>query len=209
MRKTKHTIRKPVITKASRKKFGGRGGGLNPATVKKIDSMMHRIFVCDQHSRFDTFRRNYNGLGYEFWFLHGVNFIVVDGSDTWEPLFPEIYEDGSVNRDIAYYRVMSLCMENNVMSRNGAMAILWMSLKIKEMFCIVDSIVVGVHKRGGNPHKQCDHMTWQMIKAISTVLLESCDNWGNNYEPWDMEKFLASAPEMIDRSLIKSIMDLI
>ena len=176
--------------------------------MKRINKTMDSVFIYNRNNNKEVFIKDKNGTGYEFWLLHGVNFIVADPDDNYEPLFPEIYDGGVVNRDRSFTRIINLCIdEYNRLSPTGARAILWMSLKKEEMYCVVEVVIKAVGKRGGNAYKPGDPLTHRAMSIVADTIFGSCDGWHRDKEPWDMEGFLLSAPGMINRSLLVSLME--
>lgn len=86
----------------------------------------------------DTFVAN----EYEFWLLHGMNFLTSNYSEgIWSPLFPEVYGAGfsSMDRTTLTKRLMEAYLdpETNRLSETGTRCLAWVAMKPKEMWEMV------------------------------------------------------------------------
>jgi hypothetical protein len=85
---------------------------------------------------------NFVSSEYEFWLLHGMNFIASNYEEgVWSPLFPEAYSPGfaALDRTTITKRLMGsyLDPESNRLSEKGTRCLAWVALKPKEMWELV------------------------------------------------------------------------
>lgn len=96
-------------------------------------------FKARNAASFAAFQKNPE-IGYEFWFHHGLNFLASSYEEgVWDPLFPEIYQGKTVTRTEVFRRLMDRHFHpsDQKLSPSGTRAVLWASLKPKEMFTLV------------------------------------------------------------------------
>jgi hypothetical protein len=122
--------------------------------AKKATSLAH--FVSDPS-------------GYEFWYLHGPNFILSSyGEGVWSPLFPEIYNGKAVSRSEVFKRVMDKHYDNEKeeLSDSGTKALLWCSLKPGEMFRLVSRARVYAWAKKNDPKAPASPAVWEFLDKV-------------------------------------------
>lgn len=114
--------------------------------------------------------------GYEFWYLHGLNYILSSyETGLWEPLFPEVYAGKLLSRAEVFKRIMAKHFDDKEreLSDAGTKAILWSSLKPKEMF----SLVVRIRKAGWDadedPKAPMAPHVWEFMHNVMNAFLQT------------------------------------
>jgi len=86
----------------------------------------------------ENFSSNLGPGGYEYWLLHGMNFILSSYEEgIWQPIFPEVYEGKAITRTDLFARIMDKQFDGKDLTPAGSKAVIWASLKPKEMFALV------------------------------------------------------------------------
>lgn len=108
--------------------------------VRAREAVKFKVKRVTAFSKFAASPEIGTGTGYEFWLLHGMNFLLssyIDG--LWTPMFPEIYQGKTVPRTDVFKRLLKTHLDTttNLLSPLGTKAILWASLKPPEMHALV------------------------------------------------------------------------
>lgn len=117
--------------------------------------------------------------GYEFWFLHGTNFILSSiETGVWDPIFPEIYKGKPVSRTEVFKRVMDkhFDSEKGELSDLGTKAILWSSLKPKEMFALVVRARMYAWAHKSDPKQEASPWVWSFLDKVMTAFIGSLNS---------------------------------
>lgn len=108
---------------------------------------------------------------YEFWLAHGMNFLSSDYTQgLWEPLFPEVYNEGftAFDRTTIVNRLLDKYLDKatNRLSPVGTKCLAWFSLKPHEMFDFVWRM------RRSQPHHHTDKPWVEARKPANPSLWE-------------------------------------
>jgi hypothetical protein len=135
-------------------------------------------------SSFAQFTKNPE-TGYEFWLLHGANFLLSSYDEgLWNPVFPEAYEGKTVTRTELFKRVIEahLNTTTNQLSPAGTKTILWCSLKPKEMFALVVRARQFAWAKKGNPITQAQPEVWHFFHTVMEEFAKRLDGTGKTKE---------------------------
>ncbi len=131
-------------------------------------------------SKLSWFVENHKNLGYDFWLVHGLNFLSSDyDTGVWDPVAPEIYHNRGVTRTQLYTRVMNryLDPETNQLSPAGIHCLMWMALKPHEMYPLVWKIKWKSKEYGGEFLKEGDGQVWYLFQSLKPVMDVACSQW--------------------------------
>jgi hypothetical protein len=134
-------------------------------------------FKTKKKDSFDHFVSN-PVAGYEFWMLHGTNFLLSSfDSGLWSPIFPEAYAGKSVTRTEFFKRVLEKHMNQttNQLSPDGTKAVLWASMKPKEMWDMVYRARKLAFSRGGDPVEQAQPDIWHFLHTVMGEFIRHLD----------------------------------
>lgn len=131
-------------------------------------------------SKLSWFIENRGGIGYDFWVVHGVNYLSSLYSDgLWDPIAPEIYHGGTINSEKLYARIMNRYMDStlNRLSPTGIHCFMWLALKPHEMYPLVWKIKWKAKEYGGEPLKEGDGHTWYLFESLKPLMEVACSQW--------------------------------
>lgn len=123
--------------------------------------------------------------GYEFWMLHGTNFLLSSYEDgLWSPMFPEVYAGKTVSRTELFKRVLNAHLDpkTNQLSPAGTKTIVWCSLKPKEMFALVYRARKLAWASGGEPMAQGQPQVWHFLHTVMGEFTKSLNDSGTTQE---------------------------
>lgn len=108
-------------------------------------------------------------LGYEFWLVHGANFLLSPYKEgVWSPVYPEIYAGKAVSRSDLYRRLLDrhLDAKTNRLSNTGTRALVWLAMKPDQMFKIVYRARALARKNGKDPHAPGQADVWDLLYTL-------------------------------------------
>jgi len=123
--------------------------------------------------------------GYEFWLLHGSNFLVSSYDEgLWDPLFPEVYEGRAVSRTDLFRRLFKTHLDptTNHLTPAGTKTVAWCSLKPDQMYALVYRARAVARKDGGNPFEPGQPEVWDFLNSVMANFVEKMDAIGRTEE---------------------------
>lgn len=123
--------------------------------------------------------------GYEFWLLHGLNFLLSSYEEgVWSPAFPEVYTGKAVARTVLFRRVLDRCLDpkTNSLTPSGTKSIVWTSLKPKEMFALVFRAKRLAGSMGGNSMSPAQPQVWKFLHEVMEEFTRTLDASGKTDE---------------------------
>jgi len=117
--------------------------------------------------------------GYEFWLHHGCNFLLSSYEEgLWSPTFPEVYAGKVITRTEFFKRIMASHFNagTNQLSPAGTKAILWSSLKPKEMFALVVRARQYAWAAKKEPTAQAQPAVWHFLHEVMEKFTEKLDS---------------------------------
>ncbi len=137
-------------------------------------------FKAKQANSLDHFATRQD-IGYEFWLLHGVNYLLSSYEEgVWSPLFPEAYLGKPVTRAELFKRVLAqhLNKVTNQLSPEGMRSVLWSSLKPAEMFSLVNRAKKYAREHDGDPLAQSQPEVWHFLHTVMEEFSKGLDAKG-------------------------------
>ena len=120
-----------------------------------------------------AFEANSNGVGYDFWVPHVVNYLASNYTDgVWSPVFPEIYDGTILDIQSIRLRVAQAFLDKDkqLISDLGQHCLLWVDLSPKDMYPLVRRVRYSARSEKGNPHAPHDPGTWGAVAVLGAVI---------------------------------------
>jgi len=133
-----------------------------------------------KESKLSWFAENRGGVGYDFWVVHGINYLSSLYSEgLWDPIAPELYQGVHVSSEKLYTSIMNRYLDPTTkrLGPTGIHCFMWMAMKPHEMYPLVWKIKWKANEYGGDPLKEGDGHTWYLFESLKPIMEMACARW--------------------------------
>ena len=122
-----------------------------------------------------AFRTNDRGIGYDFWLLHGVNYL----SDN---PFPGLYRGDQIYRSVIFSYITEKYLVGDVLTPQGRKCLTWASTLPDELYRSVLYVKAFARKYKRDPYQPNDPYVRVGIETVATLMVSGQTDWGKGYD---------------------------